>query len=140
LGSSFHAWAKKPVFYHPGVQERPDELQQPLVIDTFGDLRHQPVVINSVEELLQVELNHPATACSDIPLCLCYRLMRRFPWSKTIAVIGKVRVPPLLQDLHDRLLDESIQHRWNTQLASTYTIPKAKRGDHPERLSSVESP
>jgi len=74
-------------------------------------------VIHSVEELLQVEVNHPATACSDVLLGLCYRLMCRFPRSKTIAVIGKLRVPPLLQDLHDRLLYESIQHRWNAQLA-----------------------
>jgi hypothetical protein len=46
LGSSFHAWAEQPVFHHPGIQERPDELQQPLVIDTLGDLRHQSVVVD----------------------------------------------------------------------------------------------
>src|ERR1035437_6841896 len=69
------------------------------------------------EKLLQVEVNHPAIACSNIPLCLCYSLMSRSPRSKTVAVIGKLRVPPLLQNLHDRLLEESIQHRRNAQLA-----------------------
>jgi site-specific DNA recombinase len=111
LRSTFHARTEQPVFHHPRIQERPDEFQQPLVIDTLGDLSHQSVVIDSIEKLLQVEVNHPAIACSNIPLCLCYSLMSRSPRSKTVAVIGKLRVPPLLQNLHDRLLDESIQHR-----------------------------
>ena len=33
--------------HHPGIQECPDELQQPLVLDPFGDLTHQFVVIDS---------------------------------------------------------------------------------------------
>ncbi len=49
LGSPFHAWADQSVFHHPGIQERPDELQQPLVIDTLGDLSHQSVVVDSIE-------------------------------------------------------------------------------------------
>ena len=111
MRSTFHARTEQPVFHHPRIQERPDEFQQPLVIDTLGDLSHQSVVIDSIEKLLQVEVNHPAIACSNIPLCLCYSLMSRSPRSKTVAVIGKLRVPPLLQNLHDRLLDESIQYR-----------------------------
>lgn len=110
LRSPFHAWAEQPVFYHPGIQKRPDEFQQPLVVDALGDLRHQFVVIDSVEELLQVEVNHPATTRHDMLMCLCYSLMSRSPRSKAVAVIEKPRVPPLLQNLHDRLLDESIQH------------------------------
>jgi len=117
LGSPFHAWAEQPVFHHPGVQERPDKFQQPLVIDTLGDTSHQSVVIDSIEEFLQVEINAPAAAFGDILLRLCHCLMSRPPRSKTVAVIGKLRVPPLLQNLHDRLLEESIQHRWNAQLA-----------------------
>jgi hypothetical protein len=49
LGSPFYAWAEQPVFHHPGVQERPDKFQQPLVIDTLGDTSHQSVVIDSIE-------------------------------------------------------------------------------------------
>src|SRR5271156_6363852 len=110
LGSPFHAWADQPVFHPPGVQERPDEFQHPLVIDALGDLSHQSVVIDSIEEFLQGEVNHPAISCGDMPLCLCHSMMGRSPRSKTVAVIGKLRVPPPLQNLHDRLLDESIQH------------------------------
>ena len=70
LGSPFHAWAEKPVFHHPGIQERPDEFQQPLVIDALGDLSHQFVMIDSIEKLLQVEVNQPAIASSDYR-CAC---------------------------------------------------------------------
>jgi hypothetical protein len=109
--SGLVAAAKWFVFHHPGIQERSDEFQQPLVIDALGDPSHQSVVIDSIEELLQVEVNYPAIACSDRPLCLRYGLMRRPSRSKTVAVIGKLRVRSPLQNLHDRLLDESIQHR-----------------------------
>jgi len=59
-----------PFFHHPGVQERPDEFQQPFVFDTLGDLCHQFVMINSIEKFLQVEINHPAVAFGNVPLCL----------------------------------------------------------------------
>src|SRR5207249_1566314 len=36
---------------------------------------------------------------------------------KTVTVIGKRRVPPFLQNLHHRLLDESTQHRRNAKFA-----------------------
>jgi hypothetical protein len=35
----------------------PDELQQPLVLNPFGDLTHQFVVIDSIEEFLQIKIN-----------------------------------------------------------------------------------
>src|SRR4029453_3438531 len=43
--------------------------------------------------------------------------MSRSTWPKTVTVIGKRRVPPSLQNLHYRLLDESIQHGRNAELA-----------------------
>jgi site-specific DNA recombinase len=52
LWGSFYAWADQPVFHHPGVQECPDEFPQPLVLDSFGDLSHQFVVIDSIEKFL----------------------------------------------------------------------------------------
>src|SRR5258705_9915250 len=84
LRSPLHAGADQPVFHHPGVQERPDEFQQPFVFDTLGDLCHQFVVINSIEKFLQIEINHPAVAFGNIPLCLRYSLMRRSSPSKAV--------------------------------------------------------
>src|SRR5271157_1267358 len=75
LGSAFHAWADQSVLHHPGIQECPNEFQQPLVFDSLGDLPHQLVVMDSIKELLQVEINHPAVAFCDVLLRLGYRLM-----------------------------------------------------------------
>src|ERR1700681_4077613 len=62
LRSSFHAGADQSVLHHPGIQECPDKLQQPLVLDALGDLAHQFVVIDSIEKLFQIEVNHPSAA------------------------------------------------------------------------------
>jgi site-specific DNA recombinase len=109
LRSPLHARADQPVLHHPGIQECPDELQQPFIFDPFGYLPHQFVVINSIEKFLQIKINHPAVTFGDILLRLCHRLMSRPSRPKTIAVIGKRPVPPPLQNLHHRLLDESVQ-------------------------------
>src|SRR5437773_5054909 len=47
LRSSFDSWADQSVLHHPSDQERLDELQQPLVSDSFSDLPHQFVVVYS---------------------------------------------------------------------------------------------
>jgi hypothetical protein len=86
-----------------------------LVFDSFGDLSHQLVMIDSIKELFQIEINAPAVAFGDILLRLGHRLMSRSSRSKTIAVVGEGRVPLPLQHLHHRLLDKPIQHRWDGQ-------------------------
>src|SRR5499433_3697492 len=47
----------------------------------------------------------------------CCAWASRSTGSKTVTVVGKRRVPPSLQNLHHRLLDESIQHGRNAELA-----------------------
>ena len=111
LRSPFHAGADQPVLHHPSIQECPDELQQPLVLDPFGDLAHQFVVVDSIEKFLQIKINAPAVTFGDILLRLDHCLMSRPSRPKTVAVIGKRPVPPPLQNLRHRLLDKSIQHR-----------------------------
>jgi hypothetical protein len=99
LRSPLHARADQPVFHHPGIQECPDEFQQSLVLDPLGDLTHQFVVIDSIEEFLQVEINAPVEAFGDVLLRLCHRLMSRPSRPEPVAVIGKRPVPPPLQNL-----------------------------------------
>src|SRR5918912_1285877 len=84
LWGSFHARTNQPVLHHPGIQECPDEFQQPLVLDPLGDLTHQFVVIDSIEEFLQIKINAPAVAFDDILLRLCHCLMSRSPRSKAV--------------------------------------------------------
>src|SRR6201997_5866484 len=92
LRSSFHAGADQSVLHHPGIEECPDELQQPLVLDAFGNLAHQFVMIDSIEEFFQIEINHPSVALRDILLRLSPGLMRRPTRSEPIAVFGECRI------------------------------------------------
>ena len=65
---------------------------------------------------------HPAVASRKVLLRLCHGLMCRSMRSKPIAVMGERRVPPLLQNLPDRLLDEAIQHGRDAKLAHPSSI------------------
>ena len=66
----------QPVFHDPSREKRPDQLQHPLIADPFGDLRHQFVVRNSIEEFLQIKIHTPAIALGDVLLRRRHRLMR----------------------------------------------------------------
>jgi len=78
------------VRHHPCIQECSNELQQPLVLYPFGNRTHQFVVVDSIEEFLQVEINTPAITFGDVLLCLGYCLLGGPSRSKTIAVFGNV--------------------------------------------------
>src|SRR5712672_1396369 len=138
LRSPFHARADQPVLHHPGIQECPDELQQPLVLDTFGDLAHQLVMIDPIEEFFQIKINHPTVACSDILLRLSHGVTRGSTWSEPIAVLGECRVPLPLQNLHHRLLNKAIQHGWDAKLSHPSSI--RLRDFHPPHRFRFVSP
>src|SRR3984893_14933380 len=88
-----------------------------LSLTPLGNLRHQSVVVDPIEELLQIQIHHPAIAFGDVLLRLFHRLMRRPPRTKPVAVFGKRPVPSALQNLHHRLLDKPIQHRRDAKLS-----------------------
>jgi hypothetical protein len=75
LRSPFHAWADQPVLHHPSIQECPDKFQQPPILDPFGDLTHEFVVIDPVEKFIQIKINTPAVAFDDSLQCLCHCLV-----------------------------------------------------------------
>jgi hypothetical protein len=83
LWGPFYAGANQPIFHHPGIQECLNEFQQPLVLDPFGDLTHQFVVIDPIENFLQIKINAPALAFGNILL--------RLRWLAKGDVVGQVR-------------------------------------------------
>src|SRR5207302_5966075 len=89
----------------------------PLVLDPFGNLAHQFVVIDSIEEFFQIEIDHPSVALRNVLLRLSHGVMRRPTRSEPIAVLGERRIPSPLQNLHHRLLDKAVQHGWDTELS-----------------------
>jgi hypothetical protein len=78
LRSPFHAGADQPVLHHSGIQECPNESQQPFVPDPLRDPTHEFAGIDSIEKLLRIEVNTPAMARGNILLSLCHRTSRRF--------------------------------------------------------------
>src|SRR4249919_3541461 len=93
-----------------------------LSVDALGDLAHQFVVIDSIKELFQIEIDHPSVALRDVLLRLSHSVMRRSTRSKPVAVLGKRRVPSPLQNLHHRLLDKAVQHGWDAKLSHPSAI------------------
>src|SRR5215471_1525112 len=92
-------------------------------------------MINSIEKFLEIEIDHPAVTLRNVLLRLSYRLMCGSSGSETVAMVGERRVPPPLQYLHHRLLDEAIQHRRDAKLSH----PAVRFGDFhpPHRLRFV---
>jgi hypothetical protein len=78
--------------------------------------RHQAVVIDSIEELFEIETNYYAVAFSDIALRLGYRLMGRASRPEAVAVLGEGWVPTLLQNLQQCLLDQSVDDTRHAEL------------------------
>ncbi len=77
LRRPLHAGTDQPVLHHPGVQECPDKFQQPLVFDPLSDTAHQFVVVHSIEEFLQIEIDDPTIPFGDrrLRLRLGHRLI-----------------------------------------------------------------
>ena len=55
--------------------------------DSPGQLPHEHVVVDAVEELLQVDVYHPAAARLDIALRLTHRLVCAASRSEAVAVL-----------------------------------------------------
>ncbi len=105
----------QPVFHHTRLQERSNQPEHSLVGDAQRQRLHQSIMVDPVEELLQIQIHHPAAAFGYVLLRLGHRLVRRASGPEPVAVFGKLRVPPALQDLHHCLLNHAVQHRRDGQ-------------------------
>ena len=76
----------------------------------LGQPTHQEVMIHSVEKLFEVEVHDPSVTARQVFLRSRYRLMRRPPRPKAVAVVGKRRVEDGLKHLQHRLLDKSVEN------------------------------
>ena len=65
-------------------------------------------MIDPVEKFFEIKINYDVVARSNVSLRLGYRLMGGASRSEAVAVPGKRRVPPLLENLQQGLLDQSV--------------------------------
>ena len=115
----------QPVFHHPRVEERTDELQHALVGNPCRNAGHQQVMVDSIEEFFEVDVDHVVVALGNVLLGLGHGLLGRASRSESVAVLGKRRVPPRLQDLKHRLLDQSVDDTRHAELSD----PAIRLGD-----------
>ena len=89
-----------------------------MVADTARDSGHEDIVIDSIEEFLEVEIDDKlAPLLGYIFPGLFQSHMSAPSLPKTIAGVGKGRVEDGFQHLENRLLNHAIDHHWNAQLA-----------------------
>ena len=62
----------EPVFHHTRLEPAPNQSQQAFIVHARRDLSHQSVVVNSVKELFQIEVDHPAVPRSNMLLSTRY--------------------------------------------------------------------
>ena len=70
------------VFHHPGIQKRPDKSEHTLIGYQGSDARHQHVVIDPVEKLFEVQVDHDAITLRNVVLGLGNRLIGERPGRK----------------------------------------------------------
>ncbi len=58
LWGAFFGWTLQAVDHNPGGEETADEFKHPLVLDPCGQSAHQPVLLDSVEEFRQINVDH----------------------------------------------------------------------------------
>src|SRR5229473_1970082 len=100
--------ADQAVFHHPGLEKRPDEFECTFIGHPHGHARHQAVVIDPVEKFFEIKVNHDVVARGNVSLRLGHRLMGGASRSEAVTVLGKSPVPPLLENLQQGLLDQSV--------------------------------
>jgi hypothetical protein len=94
-------------------------------------------MIDPVEKFFEIEVNHDAVARGNVSLRLGHRLMGGASRSEAVTVLGKRRVPPLLENLQQGLLDQSVDDARDAELSD----PAVRLGyfDPPDRLRLVGS-
>lgn len=76
-------------------------------------------MIDTVKELLQVNVHDNCLALADVFLRLGYGLIGRASGTESVASVAERSVPLRLEYLQGRLLDEPVKCRWFTKLASS---------------------
>ena len=82
-------------------------------------------MIDPVEKFFEIKVNYDAVARGNVLLRLGHRLMGGASRSETVTVLGKRRVPALLKNLQQGLLDQSVDDTRHAELSD----PAFRLGD-----------
>lgn len=95
------------------------EPQEAFVVHALGQGGQQAVVVDPIEETFEVDVHDPGVALADVLLGSPDGLVGVAARPEAIAVVRKRGLPERAQDLSDRLLDDAIEDRRNTQRADS---------------------
>ena len=133
--------ADQPILQHARGQEAADQPEQAFVGHPFGHQTHQDVVIDPIEELLQIEIDHDVEARADVVLRTLHRPMSRASGPEPVARVRETGVPIPLQHLHRRLLDEAVEHRRHAERTNAARCFRYLHPPHRLRcVAAVEKP
>ena len=82
-------------------------------------------MIDPVEKFFEIKVNHDAVARGSVSLRLGDSLMSGASRSKAVAMLGERRVPSLLKNLQQGLLDQSVDDARHAELSD----PAIRLGD-----------
>ena len=116
----------QPVGHDARFQVAPDQLPHLRVVDPSCDPRHQRVVLNSIEKLVEIKIDAPRRIISDELACPLDRVMGRAPRAEPEAVGMKMRVEDRREHLRDGLADQSIHRSRHPQ----HPLAARGLGDH----------
>src|SRR5712691_8198349 len=99
LRGPFPAPLEQPAIEHTSRQVSPDEPKNPPIRNPRRYACHQPVVIDPVKELCQVDIHDKPIAFNDAGLRLRHRLVGGAARPEAVAVLAECRVPLRLEPL-----------------------------------------
>ena len=86
---------------------------------------NQGALWSTFQKFFEIKIDHDRVARSDVSLCLDHRLVGGSPRPEAVAVLGERWVPPLLKNLQQGLLDQSIDDAGDAELSD----PAIRLGD-----------
>ncbi len=121
LWSSLDDWLDQTIFENASFQELSDQLQSTLILDFAGHPRHKDVVVHSVKEAFQVDIDNPSEPLGNKLSRLQHRILRAPTRTESKAPFREPWLENRSQDLHQRLLHETVEYRGYSQLPESAT-------------------
>src|SRR5216683_2901105 len=125
--------------HHLGCEHPLDERDEPPVPDFRLQPRHQPLMVNAVEELFKIEIDDPLVPVRQIRLGFGDGRVTAAPRSETMARWVKGRFPVRAEHVQHRLLNPPVDHVGNAKatLAASW-LRNPDPANHPRAIGSVE--
>jgi len=123
--------------HHFRSEHLTNEHEHATIRDALLKSRHQPIVIDLIEKLREVDVNDPFETCSQVVLSLLDSGVTASAWPKSMAPIVEGLFVVRTEHLVHRLLYDAINHVWNAESA----LPAIRLGnpDAPDISDAIAS-